>query len=223
MLTVEWKGGLAFEAAPPSGIRFTMDATPEVGGEGRGPTPVEALLASVAACSAMDVISILLKKKQNVTSYHVQIEAQRAPEGDWPALFCPWSSATSFPAKRSTPSPVERAVEAQRHQVLHRDRDPPTMPERFRRSGGLRGGRWALGVGRWALGSLSLTPNAFRNAFSTATTPTRRSRRAGRARTRCWRGCRCADVGRARLRDGEVSRLEHDVLRRASPFLTYRT
>jgi putative redox protein len=87
MVQVEWKGHMAFEATPPSGNRFTMDAHPEVGGENNGPTPVEALLASIAACSGMDVISILKKKQQKVTSYRMEIEGERAPEGQWPRPF----------------------------------------------------------------------------------------------------------------------------------------
>lgn len=75
---------MGFEALPPSGNRFLMDAPVEVGGEGQGPTPVETLLSAVAGCSAMDVISILRKKKQVVTSYRVEVEWKRTPEGQWP-------------------------------------------------------------------------------------------------------------------------------------------
>lgn len=83
-MTVNWKGGMAFEADPPSTNKFTMDAYPEVGGKGLGPTPLEALIASAAACSAMDVISILQKKKQEVTAYRIEVETERGPEGVYP-------------------------------------------------------------------------------------------------------------------------------------------
>ncbi len=84
MFSVYWKGGMAFEADPPSGVKFTMDATSEAGGLGMGPSPLESLCASVAACSAMDVMGILEKKKQKVTAYRVEVEWKRAPEGQWP-------------------------------------------------------------------------------------------------------------------------------------------
>ncbi|HEY0868043.1 MAG TPA: OsmC family protein, partial [Fimbriimonas sp.] len=74
MVTVEWTGGMAFEATPPSGNKFVMDAIPEFGGSNLGPTPLEALLASVAACSAMDVVSVLTKKRQKVLSYRIEVE-----------------------------------------------------------------------------------------------------------------------------------------------------
>jgi len=84
MVVVNWKGGMAFEANPPSGSKFVMDALPEFGGEGSGPSPVEALLSSVAACSAMDVIGILQKQRQKVHSYRIEVEWTRGPQGEWP-------------------------------------------------------------------------------------------------------------------------------------------
>src|SRR5579862_2251508 len=88
MVTLKWLGDMAFEANPPSGNKFVMDSYPETGGHSRGPTPVEALLSSLAACSAMDVISILEKKRQKVESYRIEIEGDRAPQGsDWPRPF----------------------------------------------------------------------------------------------------------------------------------------
>lgn len=75
---------MAFESELPSGARLVFDASPESGGQGAGPTPVEAMLAAAAACSGMDVVSILRKKKQQVTRYEVEAEEERGPEGEWP-------------------------------------------------------------------------------------------------------------------------------------------
>jgi putative redox protein len=83
-LEIEWKGAMAFESTPPSGVRFTMDAHPESGGQGLGPTPVEALVSALGACTAMDVISILAKKRQTVTAYKVEVEYERGPDGVFP-------------------------------------------------------------------------------------------------------------------------------------------
>ena len=87
MVTVNWTGGLAFEANPPSGLKFTMDAHTDEYEPKLGPTPVEALLSAVAACSAMDVMLILQKKKQKVHSYRVEVEGDRVPVGTWPRPF----------------------------------------------------------------------------------------------------------------------------------------
>lgn len=111
MLTVNWKGGMAFEADPPSGNRFVMDAIPEVGGEDKGPTPVEALCASVAACSAMDVLSILEKKKQVVTAYRIEVEWRRGPEGQYPRPIVGMVVRHVVQGESLDPAAVARAVQ----------------------------------------------------------------------------------------------------------------
>jgi putative redox protein len=108
---VAWKGELAFEATPPTGFRFTMDGHPESGGQGLGPTPMEALLAAAAACSAMDVVSILEKKRQNVTAYRIEIEGERPPEGEWPRPFTRLTVRHIVSGVGLDPAAVERAVE----------------------------------------------------------------------------------------------------------------
>ncbi|MEA2552176.1 MAG: putative redox protein [Fimbriimonadaceae bacterium] len=64
-----------------------MDSHPDFGGQGRGPTPLETLLSSIAACSAMDVIAILKKKRQVVSSYRIEVDGDRPPPGDYPRPF----------------------------------------------------------------------------------------------------------------------------------------
>ena len=76
-MTLEWQGGMAFEAEPPTGVRFKMD------GE-NGPSPIEAFCASAAACSAIDVVTILEKMRQTIATYHIDVEWTRGPEGEWP-------------------------------------------------------------------------------------------------------------------------------------------
>jgi putative redox protein len=48
--------------------------------ENAGASPMELLLAALAGCTGMDVISILRKKRQEVTSYEVRIHGLRAEE-----------------------------------------------------------------------------------------------------------------------------------------------
>lgn len=86
-MIVEWKGGMAFEGTGENGTSFLMDAHPDHGGADSGVSPVEALLAAAAACSAMDVISILRKKQQDVTSYRIEVEGERTEEGVFPRPF----------------------------------------------------------------------------------------------------------------------------------------
>jgi putative redox protein len=102
---------MGFSAEVPSGCPFTLDAYPEVGGESLGPTPVEAMLSAIAACSAMDVISILKKKQQTVTSYQVQVEGERVGEGTWPRPFVAITIKHIIKGENVDPAAVKRAVE----------------------------------------------------------------------------------------------------------------
>jgi len=86
-MKVEWKGGMAFEGVGSNGKILLMDAHADHGGNDLGVSPVEALLASAAACSAMDVISILQKKKQVVTKYWIEVSGVRNPPGEFPRPF----------------------------------------------------------------------------------------------------------------------------------------
>jgi putative redox protein len=72
--------GLHFEAETGSGRRFAYDDEP-TGGLG----PLESVLSSLAACSAMDVISIALKKRQGVERYVVHARAEQRDE--YPMIF----------------------------------------------------------------------------------------------------------------------------------------
>jgi len=51
-----------------------------VGGDNDGVRPMEMLAIGLAGCTAMDVISILTKKRQDVTQFEVQVHAERAAE-----------------------------------------------------------------------------------------------------------------------------------------------
>jgi putative redox protein len=71
---------MRFEGTGGSGHSFIIDASAEFGGQDAGIRPMEAVLASLGACSGMDVISILRKKKQDVTGYEINLHGERAEE-----------------------------------------------------------------------------------------------------------------------------------------------
>jgi putative redox protein len=59
------------------GNEVFMDGSPGIGGEGKGARPMQVLLMSLAGCSSMDVLNILKKMKQEVSSYHVEVDGER--------------------------------------------------------------------------------------------------------------------------------------------------
>ncbi|HUR98643.1 MAG TPA: OsmC family protein [Pyrinomonadaceae bacterium] len=75
--TVHYAGDDFFIGIPPSGNAQTIDSKGE---RQAAPSPLELLLVSVAACTAADVISILLKKRQDVTDYKVEVVGERVEE-----------------------------------------------------------------------------------------------------------------------------------------------
>jgi len=77
---VNWQEGMWFEGTADSGLNIQLDAKEEVGGQGKGFIPMELMALSLAGCTAMDVISILRKKRQEVTDFEVRVDATRAEE-----------------------------------------------------------------------------------------------------------------------------------------------
>jgi putative redox protein len=83
---VTWIEGLQYVAVGErSGGTFVMDGAPEHGGSSHSVRPVEALLASLAGCTGMDVISILQKKRQRVSRLCVNTTGFQA--ADFPKRF----------------------------------------------------------------------------------------------------------------------------------------
>lgn len=70
---------LRTEATTESGFVLRFDTVSASEG-GIGPGPTEAILASLAACTAMDVASILRKKRQRVDRYGIEVTAQKADQ-----------------------------------------------------------------------------------------------------------------------------------------------
>lgn len=77
---VTWQEGLTFTGTADSGFSVPLGASVEAGGADDGFRPMELLITSLAGCTAMDVISILQKKRQAVTAFEVRVHAERADE-----------------------------------------------------------------------------------------------------------------------------------------------
>lgn len=75
--TVSWQGKVQFESEVTSGHKLQMDGSSEVGGENKGPRPTELLLSGVGGCSGIDIVMILEKMRQNLTSLNVEVSGKR--------------------------------------------------------------------------------------------------------------------------------------------------
>jgi putative redox protein len=74
--TLTHDGGMRFRAVTGTGRTLVFGDEPEANEY----SPVETVVAALAACSAMDIVSILGKKRQVVTSYMVEIRAEQRDE-----------------------------------------------------------------------------------------------------------------------------------------------
>ncbi len=75
--TVKWVGGEEFVAQMPSGHAVPFDADRK---HNAAPGPMEMLLGALGACSSVDVVMILAKKRQKLVSLEVVISGERAAE-----------------------------------------------------------------------------------------------------------------------------------------------
>ena len=74
---VEWVDEDLFKATSPSGHALTID-TDHI--RNSAPTPMELLLLALGSCTGVDVVSILQKKRQDVTDYRVEVRGDRRAE-----------------------------------------------------------------------------------------------------------------------------------------------
>ena len=82
---VSWSGGNVFLGSDTSGHTVIYDSAD---GTQRGISPMRALLTSLGACTGMDVVAILKKRKQKLRSLKILISGERPEHG----LPKPWTS-----------------------------------------------------------------------------------------------------------------------------------
>jgi putative redox protein len=107
--TARLQGGMRFLGESGSGHTLMMDAEDHAGGENAGFRPMELLMVGLAGCTAMDVISILRKKREDVTDYEVRVTGERAE--DHPKVYTNVTITHIVTGRHVRPESVARAVE----------------------------------------------------------------------------------------------------------------
>ena len=105
---VQWLDGRAFVGESGSGHAVVMDGAPESGGRNIGVRPMEMLLLGLGGCTAFDVVMILEKSREKVTSCEVELEAERATQD--PKVFTHVKLIYKLKGKNLKPAAVERAI-----------------------------------------------------------------------------------------------------------------
>lgn len=76
-VSLKWTGGVQFLAADEAGHVVATDR------DGQGFKPPDLLLVSLVGCAGIDVVSILEKKRQKVTSIEVNVTKENEPDPPW--------------------------------------------------------------------------------------------------------------------------------------------
>jgi putative redox protein len=79
-MVIDWQGNYRLVAKNKKGLTVSFDAPLLFGGEESALSPMENVLASLAACSSIHIISILKEKEQKVCGFSVEIQAEREQE-----------------------------------------------------------------------------------------------------------------------------------------------
>ena len=106
---VSWDGKLTFNGTADTGYTVPLGAHPIVGGDNDGFRPMELILVGLAGCTGMDVISILKKKKQNISDFEVKVKAERS--STHPKVFTRINIEFIVSGHNIDPTAVDRAIE----------------------------------------------------------------------------------------------------------------
>jgi putative redox protein len=106
---VTWNQKMSFTGSGEKNFTVPLDAEPEVGGENSGFEPMHLVAIGLAGCTAMDTISLLKKKRQDVTGFEVKVHAERSNE--FPKVFTHITLEYIVEGHNVDPAAVARSIE----------------------------------------------------------------------------------------------------------------
>jgi len=109
-INLEWKNNLQFEAKNSKGLSVDFDVPLAHGGDETALSPMENVLASLAACSSLNVLIILKKKRQKVTSYKIEAIADKKTDAP-PKVFTKIHLKHIVTGEDINPEALKKAIE----------------------------------------------------------------------------------------------------------------
>ena len=103
-----WVDGALLVAEGGSGHTITMDGAAEIGGHNLASRPMEVLLMGMGGCTAIDVVSMLKKQRQDIEGVEVSLVAERAE--DHPKVYTSVKLVYTVRGRNLNKALVERAV-----------------------------------------------------------------------------------------------------------------
>lgn len=107
--TVIYTQGLQFVGEASSGHAIVMDGDPEVGGNNTGLRPMELLLVGLGGCAGMDIVSILRKKKQELTGLKINVRGKKAE--NYPKKYTDIDMEFIIKGRNISEDAVKRAID----------------------------------------------------------------------------------------------------------------
>ena len=105
---ITWVDGALLVAEGGSGHTITMDGAPDIGGRNLASRPMEVLLMGMGGCTAIDVVSMLKKQRQDIEGVEVSLLAERAE--DHPKVYTSVKLVYTVRGRKLNKALVERAV-----------------------------------------------------------------------------------------------------------------
>jgi len=105
---ITWVDGMLMVAEGGTGHTITMDGAPDIGGRNLASRPMEVLLMGMGGCTAIDVVSMLKKQRQDIEGVEVSLVAERAE--DHPKVYTSVKLVYTVRGRKLNKALVERAV-----------------------------------------------------------------------------------------------------------------
>lgn len=106
-ISLNHQDGMHFTAQV-DGQTIHLDAKPEHGGTGRGPSPKPLLLASLAGCTAMDVVSLLNKMRVPFSNFNIDVSSPLTEEH--PKVYSKFTVTYRITAAEEFRDKIEKAI-----------------------------------------------------------------------------------------------------------------
>lgn len=104
-----WIRGMEFQVRVPAGETYVLASLPKAQRPGPGPSPMDAVQGAVAACTGMDVVSILEKMRKTIQAFRVEVEVIRREEH--PRIFTDLTLVYYLDGPDLDDASVERAID----------------------------------------------------------------------------------------------------------------
>ncbi len=106
-INTAWKENMAFDAQLGDHV-VTVDAVSPIG-DNKGSSPKQLLLASLATCTGMDVVSLLKKMRVEYSAFTIDVEADLTEEH--PKVYSEFRLTYCFTGKGMDRNKVKKAVD----------------------------------------------------------------------------------------------------------------